>query len=316
MKYIRRRKDKSNINHFDVQIRLAGERPIYNSFFTKVAAEKFVRQTLVAFDEGKLNHHQDRKTFSELAHIYLNEIAINYSSSNEQATIYVVNRMVKELPPHPIKKDILQYRDRLKTVKALDTVRKRITTIRLIYQHAINEKLILIDDPTQGIKTPSYNNCRNRRPTFSELKILYREASPNMWLLIKLAIKTCMRRSELLDPTKKIQKVKNGYLIKLKTHKTVKKTGEKTVPISIKSKKLFDTISATKKEAFKSQWRRLLVKTKIKNLRFHDFRHEGISRLFEKGWSIQEVALVSGHQSWSSLKRYTNLKEELILKKL
>ena len=64
---------------------------------------------------------------------------------------------------------------------------------------------------------------------------------------------------------------------------------------------------------------------KIKKLRlhfnefminFHDFRHEGISRLFEKGWSIQEVALVSGHQSWSSLKRYANLKEEIILKKL
>ena len=71
MKYIRRRKDKSNINHFDVQIRLAGERPIYNSFFSKIAAEKFVRQTLVAFDEGKLNHHKDKKTFLELAHIYL-----------------------------------------------------------------------------------------------------------------------------------------------------------------------------------------------------------------------------------------------------
>ena len=79
---------------------------------------------------------------------------------------------------------------------------------------------------------------------------------------------------------------------------------------------LFDTISTVNKEAFKSQWRRLLLKTNIEDLRFHDFRHEGISRLFEKGWSIQEVALVSGHQSWSSLKRYANLKEEIILNKL
>ena len=57
------------------------------------------------------------------------------------------------------------------------------------------------------------------------------------------------------------------------------------------------------------------AKAGITDLRFHDLRHDGISRLFENGWAIQEVALVSGHHSWSSLKRYTNLKEETILKK-
>lgn len=36
--------------------------------------------------------------------------------------------------------------------------------------------------------------------------------------------------------------------------------------------------------------------------------HEGISRLFEQGYQIQEVALVSGHKSWKNLKRYTQLR--------
>jgi site-specific recombinase XerD len=48
----------------------------------------------------------------------------------------------------------------------------------------------------------------------------------------------------------------------------------------------------------------------VDGLRFHDLRHEGISRLFERGMQIQQVALVSGHRSWSMLKRYTNLKPE------
>jgi len=38
--------------------------------------------------------------------------------------------------------------------------------------------------------------------------------------------------------------------------------------------------------------------------------HEGISRLFEAGYRIEQVALVSGHKSWAMLKRYTQLKPE------
>ncbi len=47
----------------------------------------------------------------------------------------------------------------------------------------------------------------------------------------------------------------------------------------------------------------------IDDLRFHDLRHEGVSRLFETGLSIPQVAAVSGHRSWSSLQRYTHIKQ-------
>jgi site-specific recombinase XerD len=45
-------------------------------------------------------------------------------------------------------------------------------------------------------------------------------------------------------------------------------------------------------------------------LHFHDLRHEGTSRLFEAGLSIEKVALVTGHKDWRMLQRYTNLKPE------
>lgn len=48
----------------------------------------------------------------------------------------------------------------------------------------------------------------------------------------------------------------------------------------------------------------------IKNLRFHDLRHEATSRLFERGYAIHEVAQFTLHDSWSTLKRYANLKPE------
>lgn len=46
----------------------------------------------------------------------------------------------------------------------------------------------------------------------------------------------------------------------------------------------------------------------IKDLRFHDLRHEATSRLFEAGYQIHEVAHFTGHRSWATLKRYTNLR--------
>jgi len=48
----------------------------------------------------------------------------------------------------------------------------------------------------------------------------------------------------------------------------------------------------------------------IVDLHFHDLRHEGTGRLFEDGFAVQEVALVTGHKSWAHLKRYTNLRPE------
>jgi hypothetical protein len=51
---------------------------------------------------------------------------------------------------------------------------------------------------------------------------------------------------------------------------------------------------------------------KIDDLHFHDLRHEGTSRLFEAGFSIEQVALVTGHKDWKMLRRYTHLKPETL----
>lgn len=48
----------------------------------------------------------------------------------------------------------------------------------------------------------------------------------------------------------------------------------------------------------------------VPDLHFHDLRHDGISRLFEQGFDIPRVALVSGHKSWNNLKRYVQLRPQ------
>jgi integrase len=58
-----------------------------------------------------------------------------------------------------------------------------------------------------------------------------------------------------------------------------------------------------------SSFTRACVILGIEDLHFHDLRHEGISRLFELGWTIPQAARVSGHRSWKSLQRYSHVKQ-------
>jgi hypothetical protein len=81
----------------------------------------------------------------------------------------------------------------------------------------------------------------------------------------------------------------------MRTIKATPRTDDRIFPYGT------DTISAAFTRACK-----LLA---IENLHFHDLRHEGISRLFEMGWTIPHVSAVSGHRSWQSLQRYTHVRQ-------
>lgn len=48
----------------------------------------------------------------------------------------------------------------------------------------------------------------------------------------------------------------------------------------------------------------------IKDLHFHDLRHECVSWLAEIGYTIPHIAAVSGHRSWQSLRRYSHVRSK------
>ena len=67
---------------------------------------------------------------------------------------------------------------------------------------------------------------------------------------------------------------------------------------------------------FQLVWRQALQRAGITGLRFHDLRHEAVSRLVEAGLSDQEVAAISGHKCMQMLKRYTHLRAEDLVARL
>jgi len=92
------------------------------------------------------------------------------------------------------------------------------------------------------------------------------------------------------------------------------------IPLSKKAKDILINSNLPflyKSEGIKSAWRRLCNAYEIKDLHFHDLRHEALSTHLENGLSIQDVQVISGHKSVDTLMNvYANLKAEKIAAKL
>ena len=58
-----------------------------------------------------------------------------------------------------------------------------------------------------------------------------------------------------------------------------------------------------------SEFRKACKLLGIDDLKFHDLRHEGCTRLAEQGFTIPQIQQVSLHDSWGSLERYVSIKK-------
>ena len=79
----------------------------------------------------------------------------------------------------------------------------------------------------------------------------------------------------------------------------------------------YDSVTGERKPYdFTEAWEVARRRALLEDLRFHDLRHEAVSRLVEGGLSDQEVASISGHKSMQMLRRYTHLRAEDLVARL
>ncbi|WP_373989917.1 site-specific integrase [Duganella sp. BuS-21] len=177
--------------------------------------------------------------------------------------------------------------------------------------------------PTAQVRKPTKPRGRERRVTQAELtKILTATESTELRTIIALAVETGMRRSELASLAWEEVDLK-----KQTAHIPMTKIDvPRTVPLSkaaIKALKEFGVKSegrvfALQAESISQAFERACEphRANIKDVRFHDLRHEATSRLFEKGINVMEVAAITGHRTLDMLKRYTHLRAEDLARKL
>ena len=77
-----------------------------------------------------------------------------------------------------------------------------------------------------------------------------------------------------------------------------------------------DKLFPIQRDKFRHYFEQACFRAKVKNFRFHDLRACAITNLFLDGWSIAEVSVVSGHKTWSELKRYTRIQPDSLVGKI
>ena len=172
------------------------------------------------------------------------------------------------------------------------------------------------DNPLTLIRFPRSNPPRERRLRQGEYETLMAACIETkvwyLWPMIEIAIATCMRRGEILKLEWKHIDFERAKALLPST----KNGRSRWVPLPSNIIDLLKTLPQENERVFpitdvavRQSWDRLRKRAGITDLKFHDLRHEGISRQFESGLSIPQVMAISGHQTASQLFRYIQLKD-------
>lgn len=232
--------------------------------------------------------------------------------------------------------------DRLKDGKpqprAANTVRLELALLGHLFTIAVKEwGLGLPFNPVLNIRRPAPGPGRNRRLTPDEetrlLGAVDQHSNPMLSWIVRIAIETGMRSSEIVT-LRRTQVDLNRRIVSLIE---TKNTLPRTVPLSHAATEQFrlalnnpirpietDLIffgepgkdGKRRPYNFNKVWLDIKAKIGVTDFKFHDLRHEAVSRFVEAGLSDQEVASISGHKSMQMLRRYTHLRAEDLVNRL
>ncbi|WP_419787292.1 tyrosine-type recombinase/integrase [Pseudodesulfovibrio sp.] len=185
-----------------------------------------------------------------------------------------------------------------------------------------------LSNPVKRARKPKLTGGRTRRlqpaqaeGEKSEEKRLLEACSKRFRPVVQFAIETAMRRAEIanLKWENIDQKGKTAYLAETKNQT------ERTVPLSpgalgiLKAlpRRIGGSVFGMSENAITIAMRRAREESELKDLTFHDLRHEATSRLFENtDLDILELAEITGHKNLQMLKRYTHLRAERLASRL
>jgi integrase len=316
-----------------VQIRRKGHQNITETFPTKSAAQKWATRIESEMDSRR---YQDERglegmTLGKLIDRYNEEIGLEKQfGKNKVAVLAALKAKLGDLKLSEITDDRLTKHVRGRRAEGAGgvTISIELTYLGGVFKVAKQLwKIPLSTEPIAGaranmkhlgISTKSVE--RERRPTTEEINALcaYFDAHSALPMrdLIQFAVQTAMRLGEITrlrwdDLNEKDRTI----IIRDRKHPTQKKGNDQEVPllgdafdIAKRQAKTSERIFPINEKTVSSIFPRACRYAGIEDLHFHDLRHEGVSRLFEQGYAIEQVSLISGHRDWKMLARYTQIR--------
>lgn len=250
----------------------------------------------------------------------LRDCDISQIISNELATSDLIehcrNRRNAGAKPVTIYHDIAYLRSVMKKAKPVFNIDANLS----IFEEAVP---VLVD---MGLVGKSQK--RTRRPTATELDKLREGLKARQDFrsngkiripfidILDFSILTCMRIGEVCKLRwEDLNEAHKTVLVRDRKDPRKKQGNHMIVPllaesfdIAMRQPKSSPLIFPYNPRSVTAGFQRVRNSLGIEDLRYHDLRREGASRLFEKGYSIEEVAQVTGHRNLNILWQvYTQL---------
>lgn len=331
-----------------VQVRRKG-RYVAETFLRHDHAREWATEAEAQIDRGNSpvgKRARNKKSFGDLIDLHVNDMKEvgKPPGRTKSATLEMLRRELGAFKAADLDRErLIKFgRDRAKQGAGPMTVGMDIGAIKLIVTHAAAVHGVEISaEPVQMARVAlnrlgliGKSNERDRRPTEEELQRLFARFDGSltqiipMSRIIKFAIATAMRQEEICRVTWSDLNARTKMLtIRDRKDPRAKKGNDMRIPLLAVSG--YDALALIEEQrsirgneddlifpyAHKSAgtaFTRVCKELEIMDLHFHDLRHEGTSRLFEAGFAIQQVALVTGHKDWKMLRRYTHLKPEAL----
>jgi len=320
---------------WQARVHKKGGNPEVKTFLTKADATKWARHVESRLDLGFLATKQAMPKFKCLIKRYSQEVTPSKKGQSQEKyrASQIQDFKFATLPLDQVKAEtIARFRDeRLKKVSP-NTVRLELAFISSVFEQARKEWGYEVVNPIRQIRIPKPSKPRQRRLESGEESALLEACKTSnatyLHSFVVLAIETGMRFSELTCIN-----WDNVNIKKQSVYLPDTKNGHpRNVPLSMRALqaiqllpyaadgRLFNVKPGSIRSAFlvaldkgqKSQPENLKF---LQGLRFHDLRHEAVTRLFERGLNPIEVGMISGHRTLAMLQRYVHIRaEDLALK--
>jgi integrase len=348
MGVITKRETKKGVSYRAV-IRKKGENTITKTFLKRAHALTWIAKTEADLELGA--YREDKNTLGVLIQRYITEIHKikpfgrskmctllqlssqmgHYELRDLTADVYHKYAVGRGVHPSTVKMDMSYIGVVLNTAENLWRLKPKLDE----YKKAVAN--------LSRLGVISSSDERERRVSDDEVESILKHANCTIPLadIVKFALYTSMRVGEIASL--RWSDIKDdGKSIIIRERKHPRKKKDQQVPLLPQAREIIqrqevsessalipvgsnynkdyararDLIFPVNSKSVTHAFRRARIRADIEDLRFHDLRHEAISRLFELGLDSMVVAVFSGHRDINMLRRYTHVNANKVLQML
>ena len=317
------------LGKWKVEIRKKGYPKVYRTFFEKTTALKFAKDIETQMDKNIFEDYSGTAglTLKVLLIKYRNEITANKKGVDEETSkinVLLKNKVCLHSLMALRSHHLYSFKTEWSKTRSAATVNKYInlmshawTTARKVWGIALPPQ-----NPFELVTLDKEAPPRDRVLTREEYQKLLQACSLSHYAYLKDAVEFAYlvgaRQGEIL----RLKYEHINFERKVCTFYDTKNGEDRTVPLSdyilniLKNHRFGPFVFNVLKRRLRKHFDIAKRKAGITNFRFHDLRACFCTNALLSGWTIPQVATVTGHKDWSQLKRYARIKADDLVDKI